>query len=147
MNKNKGFINVILTVCCLAFLAGIGFLMHKNIEHIDTGYGNQLAAVVFANKQSAKQKETIQVSSNLKDTATEQVLVTDLAPCEMTEIDARFVTLNDGSIGYLIQKNDTLCDISRLTGYSVDELANYNQIRNVHLIYTDSILRIPNSKE
>lgn len=44
---------------------------------------------------------------------------------------------------YTIKSGDTLTKISARTLFSVDEIANYNQIRNVNLIYTDSILRLP----
>ena len=47
---------------------------------------------------------------------------------------------------YYIKPGDTLCDISRVTGFSVDELAEYNDIRDVNLIYAKSVLRVPNTK-
>lgn len=50
----------------------------------------------------------------------------------------------DGTYVYMIQRGDTLCRISALTRYSVDELAAYNQIANVHWIYAGSSLRVPN---
>lgn len=44
---------------------------------------------------------------------------------------------------YIIQYGDTLSELSATLGYSVDELAQYNNIRNVNRIYTGSILRLP----
>lgn len=44
---------------------------------------------------------------------------------------------------YYIQKGDTLSAISDKLLYSVDELATYNQIKDVNLIYAGSSLRIP----
>lgn len=44
---------------------------------------------------------------------------------------------------YYIKSGDTLCGISTSTGYSVDEIAELNKIRDVNLIYADSVLRIP----
>lgn len=44
---------------------------------------------------------------------------------------------------YHIQKGDTLSAISDKLLYSVDELAKYNQIKDVNLIYAGSSLRIP----
>lgn len=55
------------------------------------------------------------------------------------------VVAEDGSLIYHIQKGDTLCRISRIFGYSVQELAEYNHISNPNLIYADSSLRIPPS--
>lgn len=52
----------------------------------------------------------------------------------------------DGTLVYMIQPGDTLAKISAALGYSVDELANYNQIRNVNLIYANSALRVPKGK-
>lgn len=49
----------------------------------------------------------------------------------------------DGTYIYLIQSGDTLSKLSAVFGYSVDEIANFNQIRNVNLIYDGSALRIP----
>ena len=49
----------------------------------------------------------------------------------------------DGTSVYIIQPGDTLSSLSAMFGYSVDELANFNQIRDVHLIYSNSALRIP----
>lgn len=53
---------------------------------------------------------------------------------------------SDGTLVYMIQPGDILTKISAAFGYSVDELANYNQIRNVNLIYANSALRIPKGK-
>jgi LysM repeat protein len=52
----------------------------------------------------------------------------------------------DGTLVYMIQPGDTLAKISAAFGYSADELANYNQIRNVNLIYANSALRVPKGK-
>ena len=46
---------------------------------------------------------------------------------------------------YDVHRGDTLSKISRITNYSVDQLANINQIRRVNLIYTGSSLRGPNN--
>lgn len=53
------------------------------------------------------------------------------------------VVTTDGDTVYLIQNGDTLTHISSMVCYSVDELAEYNHIRNVDLIYAGSVLRIP----
>lgn len=57
-------------------------------------------------------------------------------------IEKPIVTAVEPTI-YMIQKGDTLTKLSRQFSYSVDELANFNQIRNVNLIYANSVLRIP----
>lgn len=57
----------------------------------------------------------------------------------------RVVRDEDGTYVYLIKQGDTLTSLSAAFGHSVDELANFNQIRNVDLIYADSALRVPNN--
>lgn len=44
---------------------------------------------------------------------------------------------------YVVQDGETLSSISAATGVSVDQLAQANGIRNVHLIYRGSALVIP----
>lgn len=60
-----------------------------------------------------------------------------------TDADPNII-IDDNGIGiYMIQKGDTLSEISAKVFYSVDELANYNEIRNVNRIYANSALRVP----
>lgn len=59
-------------------------------------------------------------------------------------LENEFTTLEeDGTVVYHIQWGDTLGKISGMFGISVDELAEYNHIRDVNLIYATSSLRIP----
>ena len=59
-------------------------------------------------------------------------------------IGTEFVVVDpEGNMVYVVQKGDTLSAVSRMVGYSVDELAEYNHIKNVNLIYVDESLRIP----
>ena len=61
---------------------------------------------------------------------------------------AEYVTIDvDGNMVYLVQKNDTLTKVSNLTGYSIQELAEYNHIENVNLIYIGQSIKIPASQE
>jgi LysM repeat protein len=63
---------------------------------------------------------------------------------EVAGADTRhIIQMKDGTMVYMIQPGDTLSSISATLGYSVDELANFNQVRNVNLIYANSALRIP----
>lgn len=55
----------------------------------------------------------------------------------------RVVRDADGTYVYLIEPGDTLTSISAAFGYSVDSIANLNEIRDVNLIYANSSLRIP----
>jgi LysM repeat protein len=66
---------------------------------------------------------------------------------EVAGVDtSHIVEKADGTMVYMIQPGDTLTSISATLGYSVDELANFNQIRNVNLIYANSALRVPKGK-
>lgn len=59
-------------------------------------------------------------------------------------IGTEFVVVDpEGNMVYVVKKGDTLSAVSRMVGYSVDELAEYNHIKNVNLIYVDESLRIP----
>lgn len=59
------------------------------------------------------------------------------------DIASRIHVDADGNKWYHIVWGDTLCKISSGLHFSVDELAEYNHIRNVNLIYAESDLRIP----
>lgn len=59
------------------------------------------------------------------------------------EINPNVYTDENGNTYYHVVWGDTLCSISSDLHISVDELAEYNHIRNVHLIYAESDLRIP----
>lgn len=50
---------------------------------------------------------------------------------------------NDGNWVYIVKRGDTLSKVSGMVGYSVQELASYNHIRNIHRIYVGQSIRIP----
>ena len=77
-----------------------------------------------------------------KDKKTESLDSLEAAGVDISHV----VKDTDGTLVYMIQPGDTLTKISAAFGYSVDELANYNQIRNVNLIYANSALRVPKGK-
>ena len=58
-------------------------------------------------------------------------------------VDVKHLRLQENIWVYTIQEGDTLTRLSAAFGFSVDELANFNKIRDVNLIYADSSLRIP----
>lgn len=88
----------------------------------------------------AKAKQQEQIARETK--ATQETPEADTgAPSETCTIKSE-----DGTVVYLIQKGDTLSEISAKVLYSVDELAEYNKIKDVNLIYADSALRIPNGE-
>lgn len=62
----------------------------------------------------------------------------------ITECDHEHMEVDSTGDGiYYIKKGDTLSYVSSLTGYSVDELAEYNEIRDINIINEGSVLRVP----
>jgi LysM repeat protein len=58
--------------------------------------------------------------------------------------DNEYIVLDvDGNLIYLVEKGDTLTDVSSRISYSVDEIAEYNHIKDVNLIYAGETLRVP----
>jgi LysM domain. len=58
--------------------------------------------------------------------------------------DNEYIVLDvDGNQIYLVEKGDTLTAVSSRISYSVDEIAEYNHIRDVNLIYAGEVLRVP----
>lgn len=82
------------------------------------------------------------------DNSSTETIVSDstLATASVDAEKGNVVTDKKGNKIYYIKPGDTLCDISRATGFSVDELAEYNDIRDVNLIYAQSALKVPNHK-
>lgn len=52
----------------------------------------------------------------------------------------------DGNWYVVVKPGDTLTSISRKYGYSVDQLAQFNKIQNVNLIYVNSSIVLPSNK-
>lgn len=99
------------------------------------------AVVMSINAEKSKQEH----KSDNKSTET---IVSDstLATESVDTKKGSVIIDKDGKKTYYIKPGDTLCDISRATGFSVDELAEYNDIRDVNLIYAKSVLRVPDTK-
>ena len=67
---------------------------------------------------------------------------TDNAP---SNTDSTNSTSSSNEQQVVVKSGDTLTDLSREYGRSVDAIANHNGIRDVNLIYEDSVLVIPES--
>ena len=100
--------------------------------------GDVLQNATVVDKQliaSTNEVAEIVVQTNEQTTAEE--LAKKLA------VDTSQVIQKDSNVfAYTIQLGDTLSGISEKLGVSVDELASDNQIKNVDLIYANSVLRI-----
>lgn len=97
--------------------------------------------VMSINAEKSKQEHK-------SDNMSTETIVSDstLATVSVDAERGNVVTDKKGNKIYYIKPGDTLCDISRATGFSVDELAEYNNIRDVNLIYAKSVLKVPNTK-
>lgn len=129
------------------------------------GYSRQVMAVNEAiEAQKAAYDNTYEHAYQLMsvDAAREQVLLQALERAGFVEDEnnpGEFILQADESVVvssdnmeqgetssswvYLVQPGDNLSALSAAFGYSVDEIANLNDIRDVNLIYAESSLRIP----
>ena len=83
-------------------------------------------------------------SGSIKDVNSYNNLKEEFAKNNLDINDLKFDA--NGRMIYIIRKDDTLTYLSRLFGYSVDKIANLNEIRDVNLIYEGSSLQIPNEQ-
>lgn len=104
-----------------------------------TGIDNYNERVAKAKRAACEKAEHAVGIALPRDNKTESLDSLEVAGVDISHI----VRMVDGTMVYMIQPGDTLTSISATLGYSVDELANFNQIRNVNLIYANSALRIP----
>ena len=91
----------------------------NGIEYAPAESGDTVAATGGGKRGNTEQ--------NKKKTTNNKYIVTDI----------------DGNMVYLVKKGDTLSGVSKKVSYSVHELAEYNKIKDVNLIYTGEVLRIP----
>lgn len=104
-------------------------------------------------KYKESQLETLKVSSNdlalkyadelLQNNSKSEPL--DNQATKSSKISSQVSVRQDSNNNpvYDIKPGDTLTSISHEFGFSVDQIANLNQIRDVNVIYAGSSLRIP----
>lgn len=86
-----------------------------------------------------------QTNVNRYDKSSLETNSTKTPEAEDVTDNKQIVTIEKKPLIYTIKSGDTLTKISARTLFSVDEIANFNQIRNVNMIYTNSALRLPNN--
>lgn len=102
---------------------------------------------VYANADSGKSAESDSIDEITSATDTSVADGQTIADGSTPLSDSPYVTVDEyGNTYYHIIAGDTLCKISTLLHYSVDELAEYNHIQNVNMIYAESDLRIPQAE-
>lgn len=167
MQKGVGFMkmdirgkNILTIVICAIFVIGGAIAIYFTTNHrIDDGVKAKADSISQLTNKSYEDYEAALITyhANLKkhqdldDTMPGIVLpddMNDITQFPGTLEDAgldpeNIIQDEDGTYIYLIQNGDTLTQLSAAFGYSVDQIANFNQIRDVNLIYANSVLRIP----
>lgn len=119
--------------------------VYMQCSSIDLYYRNKLKKY----DKSSQPKQSIDIVAESNDVKVNNNAL-DVKPADEsrtspgvadTKVTTRQLDVRNGV--YIIQHGDTLSELSATLGYSVDELAQYNNIRNVNRIYTGSILRLP----
>lgn len=125
---------------------GVGALQSTMLSNYDNNLQIQAGLVSCYEaklKEALAKKETLPaISTNEKSVKKAKEIKKAIAK-EGLDI-SRLIVDKDGTYVYLIKWGDNLTKLSRIFGYSVDELADFNCIRDVNLIYAESSLRIPN---
>lgn len=139
MKASRDISPFLITICVILTLAVCVFFTFL------TGYDMR--------KYKESQLESLKVSSNdLALNYADQLLQNNLESISASghtttsfKISSQEPSSQDSSnsLIYDIKPGDTLTSISHEFGFSVDQIANLNQIRDVNVIYAGSSLRIP----
>lgn len=94
---------------------------------------------------SSTNSSSSDASSSNGSEASSSAAVTGLDPADAEESKrkAEAIIAEKGGHIYYVHYGDTLSGISAQTGVSVQRIANINEIDNIHLIYANSALVIP----
>lgn len=147
-----------ITAGLAVIVAGVGVASCVSVTHGVNKLASSYTAVVAddAVASYATYREAVQLYRSNRRRALQNVS-TKPGLIIPYEIDAHFLASleaaglsrdnivqdKDGTFVYMIQDGDTLSQLSAAFGFSVDELASFNQIRDVDIIYANSSLRVP----
>lgn len=124
--------------CAVGAIAGVSLVLFISAKTIDGISRNVLADAKNLNTVYAKNFEEHESDIPIQENITDDIKTEKYAGYPHAHFDdARAVWVYD------IQWGDTLSDISRMFGRSVDSIAEYNHIQNVDLIYAESSIVIP----
>lgn len=142
-------VNILYSIGVVVIVLGVVFLTYNAADNIVSSASDNIPMSVSTTlreysttMQSDVNNTTDELTSAQTPDTTKEQTNDDIKSSTVENDDCVYVN-EDGDVVYSIQKGDTLCEISDKFGYSVDEIAEYNRIRNVNLIYADSSLRIP----
>ena len=124
--------------CAIGAIAGVSLVLFISAKTIDGISRNALVDAKNLNTVYAKDFEDKKSDMPVQENITDDITSEKYAGYPHAHFDdARAVWVYD------IQWGDTLSDISRMFGRSVDSIAEYNHIQNVDLIYAESSIVIP----
>lgn len=151
-------LNIILPVILIVALAGGIFVVKSVKDQMDEKYAdemNQILDLIAVMEQEEEKKEDAEKEPEVPSKDDDQKTKNDadnpdeayLHDTEQRGINPEFMTKDGTTWVYKIQEGDTLARLSDCFLYSVQELAQNNDIHNPNLIYAGSSLRIPASSE
>lgn len=124
--------------CAVGAIVGVSLVLFISVKTIDGISKNALADAKTLNTVYAKNFEEQESDMPVQENITDDITSEKYAGYPHAHFDdTRAVWVYD------IQWGDTLSDISRMFGRSVDSIAEYNHIQNVDLIYAESSIVIP----
>lgn len=125
-------------LCCVGAIACVSMVLFISAKTIDGISKNALADAKSLNAVYAKDFEEHESDAPIQENITDDTTSEKYAGYPNVHFDdTRAVWVYD------VQWGDTLSDISRTFGRSVDSIAEYNHIQNVDLIYAESSIVIP----
>lgn len=143
MNKNESPLVICCGIVSLVTVIVIGVTTFNILQHMRSNIiSEQQSYVSFLKKDEIPddiKKHTSEVVDEVKKEET---------PTKTPEVETESGQHSDDneshiSNTYFVQEGDTLCYVSTLTGYSVDEIAKLNHIEDINLIYAGSVLKLP----
>lgn len=124
--------------CAVGAIAGVSLVLFISAKTIDGISKNALVDAKNLNTVYARDFEDKKSDTAIQENITDDITSEKYAGYPHAHFDdTRAVWVYD------IQWGDTLSDISRMFGRSVDSIAEYNHIQNVDLIYAESSIVIP----
>ena len=124
--------------CAVGAVVGVSLVLFISAKTIDGISRNALSDAKNLNTVYAKNFEDKKSDMPVQENITDDIMSEKYAGYPHAHFDdTRAVWIYD------IQWGDTLSDISRMFGRSVDSIAEYNHIQNVDLIYAESSIVIP----
>lgn len=125
-------------LCCIGAIVGVSLVLFISVKTIDSISKNALVDAKNLNTVYARDFEDKKSDMPVQENITDDIMSEKYAGYPHAHFDdTRAVWVYD------IQWGDTLSDISRMFGRSVDSIAEYNRIQNVDLIYAESSIVIP----